>query len=80
MGVAANGPHPLSDIAPSAPLLTFLEITPGTAHNTKLFNSKMKCKKLKSAKAAKKIQTSSRIQIRIRIRSASLRALINRGD
>jgi len=28
MGVAANGPHPLSDIAPRAPLLKFLEITP----------------------------------------------------
>ena len=29
MGVAANGPHPLSDIAPRAPLLKILEITPG---------------------------------------------------
>ena len=28
MGVAANGPHPLSDIAPRAPLLKFSEITP----------------------------------------------------
>ena len=29
MGVAANGSHPHSDIAPRAPLLKFLEITPG---------------------------------------------------
>ena len=29
MGVAASGPHPLSGIEPRAPLLTFLEITPG---------------------------------------------------
>ena len=28
MGVAAHGPHSLSDIAPRAPLLKFLEITP----------------------------------------------------
>ena len=28
MDVAANGPHPLSDIARRAPLLKFLEITP----------------------------------------------------
>ena len=28
MGVAANGPHPLSDIAPKPSLLNFLEITP----------------------------------------------------
>ena len=28
MGVAANGPYLLSDIAPRAPLLKFLEITP----------------------------------------------------
>jgi len=54
MGVAANGPHPLSDIAPSAPLLTFLEITPGPAHKTKLFNSKMKCKNSNQSKQPKK--------------------------
>ena len=29
MGVAANGPHLLPDIAPRTPLLEFLEITPG---------------------------------------------------
>ena len=29
MGMAANGPHPLSDIAPRAPLSNILEITPG---------------------------------------------------
>ena len=29
MGVAANGPHPLSDIAPRDSLLKVLEITPG---------------------------------------------------
>jgi len=36
MGGAANEPHPLSDIAPRAPLLKFLEIAP--AHTYKIPN------------------------------------------
>ena len=36
MGGAVNEPHPLSDIAPRAPLLKFLEITP--AHTYKIPN------------------------------------------
>ena len=34
MGVAANGPDPLSDIAPRAPLLRCLEITPAQPART----------------------------------------------
>ena len=33
MGVAANGSHPISDIAPRAPLLKFLEVPPAPCIN-----------------------------------------------